>query len=286
MDKILTQTNYELIPLDDKTNVRFYTSFDSGSIVAPHWHDAIEVIYLQKGALKITIENNTFELTENQCIVISPYVIHSTLCSRANQAIVFQIPTSFIYKYISNEHSLIFNLKDPAETDVQQGHIDHFKECLQKMQYLADEKTDGSDLLFNSMLYDVLYQLYKNIIQPMISSKHLKHEKNLKILEPVLNYIVNHYNEPISLEEISSIASFEPKYFCRFFKKNMGITFLEYQNEIKLSKIYNEVISTDDKISDILTRHGFTNYKLFRKLFYAHFNATPSEIRKAIKDCD
>lgn len=52
MDKILTQTNYELIPLDDKTNVRFYTSFDSGSIVAPHWHDAIEVIYLQKGALK------------------------------------------------------------------------------------------------------------------------------------------------------------------------------------------------------------------------------------------
>lgn len=191
MDKILTQTNYELIPLDDKTNVRFYTSFDSGSIVAPHWHDAIEVIYLQKGALKITIENNTFELTENQCIVISPNVIHSTLCSRANQAIVFQIPTSFIYKYISNEHSLIFNLKDPAETDVQQGHIDHFKECLQKMQYLADEKTDGSVLLFNSMLYDVLYQLYKNFSQPMISSKHLKHEKNLKILEPVLNYIVN-----------------------------------------------------------------------------------------------
>lgn len=68
--------------------------------------------------------------------------------------------------------------------------------------------------------------------------------------------------------------------------KRICITFLEYQNEIKLSKIYNEVISTDDKISDILTRHGFTNYKLFRKLFYAHFNATPSEIRKAIKDCD
>lgn len=46
MDKILTQTNYELIPLDDKTNVRFYTSFDSGSIVAPHWHDAIEVMII------------------------------------------------------------------------------------------------------------------------------------------------------------------------------------------------------------------------------------------------
>ena len=73
---------------------------------------------------------------------------------------------------------------------------------------------------------------------------------------------------------------FEPKYFCRFFKKCMGTTFLEYQNEIRLSKIYSDIISTNDKISDILERHGFTNYKLFRHLFRSHFDATPSEIRK------
>ena len=40
MKKILTPTNYELIPLNDKTNVRFFTSIDPGSYVAPHWHDA------------------------------------------------------------------------------------------------------------------------------------------------------------------------------------------------------------------------------------------------------
>ena len=35
MEKMLTPTNYEWIPLDDKTNVRFYTSIDPGSYVAP-----------------------------------------------------------------------------------------------------------------------------------------------------------------------------------------------------------------------------------------------------------
>ena len=45
MKKILTPTNYELIPLNDKTNVRFFTSIDPGSYVAPHWHQRHPVSY-------------------------------------------------------------------------------------------------------------------------------------------------------------------------------------------------------------------------------------------------
>ena len=54
---------------------------------------------------------------------------------------------------------------------------------------------------------------------------------------------------------------------------------MEYQNELKLSYIYRDLISTDDKISEILEKHGFTNYKLFRRMFAKHFSATPSKVR-------
>lgn len=43
MKKVITASNYEVIPLDLRTNVRFYTSVDFGSYVPPHWHDAIEI---------------------------------------------------------------------------------------------------------------------------------------------------------------------------------------------------------------------------------------------------
>ena len=46
MERRLTPTNYELIPLNDKTNVRFFTSVDQGSYIAPHWNDALEIIYI------------------------------------------------------------------------------------------------------------------------------------------------------------------------------------------------------------------------------------------------
>ena len=52
-----SQSNYETIPVHSATQVRFYTSVDPGSYVPPHWHAALEIVYLQQGTLDFTIEN-------------------------------------------------------------------------------------------------------------------------------------------------------------------------------------------------------------------------------------
>ena len=283
MEPLITAANYELIPLDDKTNVRFFTSRESGSYSAPHWHDAMEIILLQKGELKVSIDSTTYYLHENQCILIPPNRIHASLCAKFNQSIVLQIPEVFINKFIPNTKTIEFSLKDPADNPVMQSKVDFFKEILEKMQYLIDEKPDGAMLKFNSLLFEVLFQLYHNFSIDATPSELSRRNKNMERLKPVLNYITENYNRPIPLEEIAGVAMFEPKYFCRFFKKCMGITFLEYQNEIRLSKIYEEIISTDHMISDILETHGFTNYKLFRKMFQEHFNTTPTVLRKSME---
>lgn len=35
---------------------------------------------------------------------------------------------------------------------------------------------------------------------------------------------------------------------------------------------------------EILEKHGFTNYKLFRRLFNKYFNNTPMNIRRRVKN--
>ena len=44
-------------------------------------------------------------------------------------------------------------------------------------------------------------------------------------LEPVLDYISEHYRESISLNEIAEVASLQTGYFCRFFKKKWELHF-------------------------------------------------------------
>lgn len=159
--------------------------------------------------------------------------------------------------------------------------ISIFKNTLEKMQVANDLQPDGFLLVFNSLLFDILFQLYHNFSTPVLHANPNKKKKELDRLNPVLQYITQNYNRPIPLREIADIAILQPGYFCRFFKNTMGTTFLEYQNELRLSHIYQDLIETNDPVNVILERHGFTNYKLFRRMFKETFGDTPTQIRKS-----
>ena len=197
MKKILTPTNYELIPLNDKTNVRFFTSIDPGSYVAPHWHDAVEIVYLLEGELKVIVGNDSRNLKAGQCAMVTPNQIHSTLCTSPNRAIVFQIPEAFMEKFIPNARNLCFSLQDPAASPVLQSKVELFKETLIKMQFLTDLQPDGAVLRFNSLLFETLFQLYHNFCTEAPKKDTVQHSRNLERLEPVLQYIASNYNRPI-----------------------------------------------------------------------------------------
>ena len=63
-------------------------------------------------------------------------------------------------------------------------------------------------------------------------------------------------------------------------KRQTGMTFQTYLNEVRLSKIYADIVQTDTPIYQILEKHGFTNYKVFRRMFAERFHDTPSHIRR------
>ena len=271
---------YEVIPTTEATGVHFRTSIDSGSYIAPHWHHAVEIIYLLEGSLTVSSESSTHEYHEGDCILINADVIHSTKCTAPNKAILFQIPLDFMTLYIPDAQELVFTLDNETDKAVYRTKLDIFKNTLVQMQIANDIRPEGFILRFNSLLFELLFQLLHNFSVRVVHSDLSQREKDRTRLNIILSYIKANYNRPISIEEISSVAYLQSGYFCRFFKKCMGITFLEYQNELRLSYIYQDILSTNDSIRDILDRHGFSNYKLFRRMFHEHFHATPTEIRK------
>ncbi len=150
------------------------------------------------------------------------------------------------------------------------------------MQVTNDIRPEGYILRFNSLLFEILFQLYHNFSVKIFQADLTHKAKDLNRLNLVLDYINQNYNHPISIDEIAQIAYLDSRYFCRFFKKHMGLTFLEYLNEVRLSHIYKDLISTQYTLQRILECHGFTNYKLFRRVFSEHFHTTPSQVRKQL----
>lgn len=274
------EISHEIIDVPVDTNVKFRTSIDPGSYIPMHWHRAVEIIYMQEGSLDVTVESESFTIQKEDCIVINGNVLHSTKCTSPNTAILLQIPLDFMEKYIPDLGQLIFLFDFRTKDQRQQTKQAMFKTILEQLQIINDVRPDGYLLRFNSLIFELLFQLYHNFAVKILQSNTCQEKKDMDRLEPVLNYISEHYREPISLNEIAEVACLQTGYFCRFFKKKMGITFLEYQNEYRLSFIYRDLITTRDPVHVILERHGFTNYKLFRRIFFEHFGNTPTQIRK------
>lgn len=106
------------------------------------------------------------------------------------------------------------------------------------------------------------------------------HLMTIDRIRKVMSYVEEHYKENISLQDVSDLLGIGKEYFCRFFKKNMGISFLQYLNEVRLSHIYQGLMDTDLPIAELMEENGFSNQKLFNRSFKALYGCTPSSVRK------
>lgn len=271
---------HEHIILSPSKEIIFRHSHDKGFFVSNHWHNAMEIIYIIKGQMEVQIEGKTRLYDEGSIILVNSRLVHATKMTDENETLVIQIPFPLLRKYIPDIQKITFDFDYLVEDLEKQKKVLHVKELINKMLLISNEQPDGEALLFNSLLFDLLYTLYHDFRKEQQSTSYRKHEKNLDRLEPVLEYINRNYQSPISLAEIAGIISFQPEYFCRFFKKNMGITYLQYLNEVRLSHIYNDLLTTEEPLYHLLELHGFQNYKVFRRMFYDKFGDTPGNVRK------
>ena len=102
-EKVITASNYEVIPLDLRTNVRFIHRWTTCLLTG----DAVEILYLQEGELKV---NTRFRnLRFGQCTLIQPNKVHSTFVSNKD---CISDSLLFLEKFVPDAAQLTFQLED------------------------------------------------------------------------------------------------------------------------------------------------------------------------------
>lgn len=93
-----------------------------------------------------------------------------------------------------------------------------------------------------------------------------------------LKYIEKNINEPITAEDISKKAGYSLYYFSSMFKKQMGLSIMEYVKERRLIKA-SEEIGNGRKIIDIALEYGYQSHSAFTKAFKNKFGFSPALLR-------
>lgn len=274
---------YEWIECNLSAHGQAYFEFSKvpHSYVAPHWHDAVEIISVLEGELHVEAEQREYELRAGNCIILNPFIAHSTLSLRGNTSLLLQIPVQAFTDCVDTfENRQLFC--DPLSEDpAHRAHLARVTELLRQIMEQERSGDPAARLRSMSLLLELIYELYTNLSRRVSAAALGQSRKNQERLSAVLNYTAAHYSEPVTLEEVAGALHLQPSYFCHFFKKQTGMTYLNYLSEYRLAKIYHDLLATDIPLKRLLERHGFTNYKKFRQCFYERFQSTPGAVREA-----
>lgn len=251
----------------------------------PHWHKAVELLMLVKGRVTCSFENAKLQFKKNDVAIINPHEVHETKCSRNAEYLVVHIDPMLMCRYMPTFDQLRFSLAYNPEDQEKAEAFALLREHMWEILLLTEQETDPAGKLERqARLFTLAHILVKHFSHPLaVEETHLQ-RSDMTRLEPLLEYIQLHHGEEIPLDEAVEFMGLNKEYFCRLFKKNMGVSYLQYVYQIRTTAVCRELETTDDPIGEIAERHGFRDPKMLNQYFREIYGCTPSEKRKFFRE--
>jgi AraC family transcriptional regulator len=98
-------------------------------------------------------------------------------------------------------------------------------------------------------------------------------------VQKTLNYIEEHINEEIQVEDLAEIAALSLFYYQRLFTRLVKKPVREYIKLRRLSKARDALCDKENRILDVALEYGFVNHETFTRAFKDAYGITPSQYR-------
>lgn len=278
--------NYQHRLLTDLDPTGFGVKYENNlsAYTPPHWHKAVELLLFIKGRVTCNFENSSRHFKPGDLYVINSHEVHETRCSpRAEYLVVHIDPTSMLHfapTFDQLRFSLAFDPEDGEKAEAFRKLRDHMSAILD-----CQGQTDGCSLLKRqARLYAAAALLVGYFAQPLAVEENRLRRSDMTRLEPLLEYIQLHHAQELSLDEAVAFMGLNKEYFCRLFKKNMGVSYLQYVYQVRTTALCRELETTEDPIGELAERHGFRDPKMLNQYFREIYGCTPSEKRKFFRE--
>lgn len=149
-----------------------------------------------------------------------------------------------------------------------------------ELLYIAHHSTN--DVL---NLIGHLYLFLSNLTYSSTNSQHRLHSGSMKdyYIKEAINYIEQHYYEPITVEQMAASCNLNRSYFTRLFKKATQISPQDFLIKYRMTKASEFLKVSNFPIGKVSELVGYPNQLYFSKAFKSFFGISPKEYRKQFK---
>lgn len=278
----LTQHGTALFP------IAAYHDNLQAEIVPWHWHDELELLFVEIGEAVVHVESKKFVVKRGNGMFINAGVLHDAYNGKDSAYRLHSLV--FHPRLISGGIDSIFWTKyvQPVITNpsykclMLDQNIDWQLNILNTIENTYETiKNEGLGYEFRirDFLSKILLSLfyYKPAAEKPPTSGQIREDERLK---KMLSFIHSHFEESLTVRDIAAAAVVSESECLRCFKKMIGKPPIQYLKHYRLQRAADMLIHSDEKITDIALDCGLTDASYFVKIFREANGCTPAQFRQ------
>jgi AraC-like DNA-binding protein len=260
--------------------IRPFFSASPGAL--QHYHKEIELLYVQEGGLRMCIQDEQHQLEPGDVLLVGSSQPHFTQGVTSERAVYLTLhfdlapyydPAMMIYyRYFAEIDSPLsrvnplFRTNAKLRTAVGQVIVDIHSEM--------DTRTRGYTMAVNLLVKQLMLTILRNDPEEAAQS----HDRLPAYpLHPVFDYVDRHLADKIEMEAISKMMNMNYYYFSKYFKRVMGLSFIEYVNIRRIKQAERLLLTQDVSVAAIAQQVGIPNVAHFYELFKRYNHCSPKE---------
>jgi YesN/AraC family two-component response regulator len=102
-------------------------------------------------------------------------------------------------------------------------------------------------------------------------------------MQRALTFIADHFTDALSLDDVARAARLSRYHFCRLFRQETGMTFLEYLRGVRVRRAKALLADRHLRITEVAYGVGFSDLSHFDRTFRKIVGLSPSEYRASLK---
>ena len=250
------------------------SKYDSDWHSTLHTHPFTELFYVVDGKGEFNIQGQRFPVKPNDFVIINPQVEHTELSS----------PDEPLEYIVLGIRGLSFSNLTPVS---EGGHPfsffnlrDEQKDILRYLNAMVQEATSQSmsyELVCHNLLEILLIKILRHQHFDLEVGKQSKATKDISFIK---HYLETYYHESIQLEDLASMTHLSRFYISHSFKKEIGMSPMEYLIDIRIKESKILLRTTNYSISQVADIVGFTTPTYFSKQFRKSTGISPTDYRE------
>ncbi|MBC8595368.1 AraC family transcriptional regulator [Qingrenia yutianensis] len=237
--------------------------------VGIHWHDYFELEIIVSGIEEVTYNNEKFIASRGNATLMSYCDFHAL--NHISDVVMINI--RFFENSVGKE------ICDNLLSGIGKFNIKFDEDEIQKIIGCVNrifEENEKKDKFY--------YQMSKSILNEIIIDVIRKSTKDSAdsapgTIQQAVNYIRKNFRYDISVESTAKHLKIAPNYFGSVFKKNIGVSFNDYVNTLRLKYACGLLENSDYSIKEIAYFSGFNSIEYFFFIFKKRLFTTPNAYR-------